>query len=121
MLEPLTVRWQPPGEGTGPEQASSADVCQPPAPQCAKTVVLRNVVVQQAASEETGLPHRATVQSLILENLSPDSRELASAFGLAQAEVGGQGGAAAAGPDVETMDVEQLRAEVQMWRLRSGR
>jgi len=93
----------------------------------AMAIVLQNVALQQqvAAEGDETLPYRVRVKSAVLENVSPDLRELATAFGLARMEEASLGGVGCAGnaaaPQVEDMDMEQLRAEVQMWRMRQER
>merc|ERR1712129_958 len=88
----------------------------------ALTLALRNVQVQQAISENgKGMPHFISLDSLVVENVSRDFRELMPIFGLAKSGPGANMGAAAHWPSVDGMDVEQLKAEVQMWRLRDGR
>mmetsp|Transcript_118419 Transcript_118419/g.379678 ORF Transcript_118419/g.379678 Transcript_118419/m.379678 type:complete len:537 (-) Transcript_118419:30-1640(-) len=73
------------------------------------------------SSNEDALPHRLKIQSAVLENVAADFSSIAPLFGLAQPGAGDAGRSEGERPDVDGMDVEQLRAEVMMWRLKQGR
>lgn len=104
---------------TGKHGSSDAAPCREA--DLALTLALRNVQVQQAISEGSkGMPHLISLDSLVVENVSRDFRELMPIFGLAKSESGANRGAATHWPDVDGMEVEQLKAELQMWRLRNG-
>jgi len=88
----------------------------------AKIIAFRNIdLIQPSDNSEDALPHRLKIQSAVLENVAADFSSIAPLFGLAQPGAGDAGRSEGERPDVDGMDVEQLRAEVMMWRLKQGR
>jgi len=91
--------------------------------QKAKTVHLKNVIVQQTRLDKgKSLPYRVRVDSVTLEDVSPDFAELGAYFGLSMKGVGSEcifpnGSEDVVHlPDVGDMSLEQLRSELTQRR-----
>jgi len=85
-----------------------------------KSVILKDVVVQQPLPDTEDLPYQARIGSLCLENVTSDFREIMSVMGLPTHDLGDDGDTpVGSGTPVEDMSVEELQAEVMRLRSRS--